>query len=282
MEKEKQNEENRSSKKKRSNIISNIILLAAVCVFLYAGYNLWQIFSEYNKGTSEYDAIFDQAITLEVPDVTDGAEEEEEAEKEIFKVDFDKLKSINSDVIGWIRFENPEQINYPVVYGVDNEKYLKKTFEGKTNAAGAIFTDMINEKDFNDQNTFIYGHNMKNGSMFAMLRKYKSVDFYKENPYFYIYTPDGREMKYQIFSVAIVEDPSESYTKQYTSDAAFENYLKYIKSVSLYDTGVAVESTSRIVSLSTCTNVTDSQRLLVHAVRISVESTDEQEPTFEE
>ncbi len=274
---EKETRERRSKKrKKRSNLVTNLILVIAICVFAYSAYNLWLIYSEYNEGTDEYKDIYQQVISIEISETSKGKETSEEAEKAVFKVDFDKLKSINSDVIGWIRFENPKQISYPIVYGVDNEKYLKITFEGKKNSAGSIFTDMINGTDFNDSNTFIYGHNMKNSSMFAMLRKYKNADFYKENPYFYIYTPDGREMKYQIFAVSIVDDPSESYTKQYVDEAAFAAYLKHVQSVSLYKTGVEVNAASKIVSLSTCTNVTDSQRLLVQAVQVGAELTEEQ------
>lgn len=272
MEEKHLNEEKNLKKKKKGSLLSNIILVIALCVFVYAGYNLWQIFAEYNEGSSEYKSIIDEVIIERVPIAEDGEVEQDV----IFEVDFDKLKEMNSDAIGWIRFEEPERISYPVVLGVDNEKYLTTTFEGNKNAAGALFIDMINNENFNDRNTFIYGHNMKDGSMFGQLRKYKQLDFCKENPYFYIYTPDGREMKYEIFSVAIVDDPCDSYIKQYADDAAFESYLNHIKSVALYNTGATVNKDSKIVSLSTCTNVTETQRLLVHAVRVSIQADNEQ------
>jgi sortase B len=110
---------------------------------------------------------------------------------------------------------------------------------------------------------------MKNGSMFGQLRKYKNKSFYEENPYFYIYTPDGKELKYQVFAVGIVEDTAESYRKTYVDDADYVKYLEHLKKVSQYDTGVEVDAGSKLVSLSTCTNVTDTQRLIVHGVRIS-------------
>ena len=153
--------------------------------------------------------------------------------------------------------------------GEDNDKYLSTTFDGKKNSSGAIFMDAANARDFSDQNTFIYGHNMKNGSMFGQLRKYKAKEYYDTNPYFYIYTPDGKEVKYQIFAVCIVEDTSESYTRYYDGDEEYSNYLKYLQSVARYDTGVEVTVESKIVSLSTCTNVSETQRLLIHGVKIS-------------
>ncbi len=255
----------RQIKKRKQNIVSNIILVLALAVFLFSGYKLYTIYSEYHEGDKEYEAIMDEVITI---DISEKKEEGKTEEKGIFKVDFEKLQSINKEIVGWIRFDNPEKISYPIVQGKDNDKYLKKTVEGKKNGAGSIFMDAYNKADFSDKNTFIYGHNMKNGSMFGQLRKYKSFDFYKENPYFYIYTPDGKEAKYQVYAVCIVEDTSESYNKFYKNDDAYLKYLQYIKSISRYNTGVEVTAQTQLVSLSTCTNVTETQRLLVHGVKV--------------
>lgn len=256
----------RRRSRRKGDIVSSIILVLAIAVFLFSGYKLYTIFSEYQKGDSEYQTIIDEVIILDTDDANDKGQEE--TERKPFKVDFEKLQSINKEVVGWIRFDNPDKISYPVVQGEDNDKYLKKTVEGKTNGAGSIFMDAYNTADFSDRNTFIYGHNMKNGSMFGQLRKYKSFDFYKENPYFYIYTPDGKETKYQVYAVCIVEDMSESYNKLYVNDDDYLKYLQYIKSISRYDTGVEVTAQNQLVSLSTCTNVTETQRLLVHGVKV--------------
>lgn len=263
--------------KRKKHIVSNIALVIAATVFLYSAYQLVIIFMEYNKGEQEYKEILDEVIT-EVPE-TDNQESQqpqvtpEEPEKrtehKVLKVDFKKLQSTNPDTVAWISFDEPAKINYPVVWANDNDKYLKSTFEGKKNASGAIFMDAVNSGDFSNANTFIYGHNMKNGSMFGQLRKYKNEAFYREYPFFYIYMPDGREVKYQIFAVGIVEDASESYRKHYMDDADYLKYLQYIQSISKYKTGVEVTAESDIVSLSTCTNVTETQRLLVHGVKVS-------------
>lgn len=261
--------EEKKKEKKKIDVVSMIIMLVAVVMFLFSGYKLWGIFSEYQKGSSEYNALQQdmvQQIILELPEGL----KEEDAYK-LFKVDFESLTAINSDVIGWIRFDHPEEINYPVVAGVDNAKYLNRTFEGKYNSAGSLFTDMNNSRLFTDRNTFIYGHNMKNGSMFSKLREYKSKEFCEENPYFYIYTPDGMVSKYEIFATCIVKDTSETYTKWYNNDAEFLEYVNYVRRVALYQTDVEVEATDKMVSLSTCTNVRDDERLVVHAVKVSEE-----------
>ena len=252
----------RRGKKTVGQIASNVVLVIAIGVFLFSAFKLWGIFSEYNKGESEYDSLQDIAITYIKSDEVDDGED-------TFSVDFAKLAEINPDVVAWIRFDEPAQISYPVVKGTDNEKYLKTTFEGKKNSAGTLFVDKQNAGDFSDRNTFIYGHNKKNGPMFGQLRKNKTKSFCEEHPYFYIYTPDGKESTYQVFAVAVVKDTSESYTKWYSTDEEFQNYIKHIRSISGYQTDVEVGTDSQIVSLSTCTNVNDDERLLVHGVKIS-------------
>lgn len=255
----------RRKKKTKGQIISNIVLVIAVGVFLFSGYKLYEIFSEYNKGETEYENI-QEIVIKETP--VEGGNEDTSQEETIFTVDFEKLKEMNSETVAWIRFDEPSQISYPVVKGPDNSKYLNTTFEGKRNSAGTLFVDVDNSGDFTDRNTFIYGHNMKNGSMFGQLRKYKNKDFGKEHPYFYIYTPDGKESTYQVFAVSVVKDTSESYKKWYNTDDEFTDYIKYIRSIAGYKTDVEVSADSKIVSLSTCTNVSDDERLLVHGVRI--------------
>ena len=262
-ENKKKHHRGRRKKKGGSNIVSNIILVIAIVVFAVSAYKLYGIFSEYNKGDKEYQKIQDLVINTEKKDDTT---------EETFSVDFEKLLEMNSDVVGWIRFDEPSEINYPVVQGRDNEEYLKITFEANTNKLGTLFVDVNNPGDFSGRNTFIYGHNMKNGSMFAQLLKYKDDSFYKEHPYFYIYTPDGKVRTYEIFSAGVVKDTSDSYIMDYADDAAFQTYIDYIKQQSAYPTSTEVTTASKIVSLSTCTNVRDDERFLVHGVMIKEEA----------
>ncbi len=262
----------RGRKNKKRNMVTNLILGIAVSVFVFSAYKLISIYSEYHKGDKEYDSIVEDSIEIQVSKPEEEGKDEQEQKPKVhesLKVDFDKLKKINKDVVGWIQFDEPERINYPVVRGDDNDKYLHTTFEGKENSSGTLFVDANNSGEFADQNTFIHGHNMKNGSMFGQLRKYKTKDYYEQNPYFYIYTPDGKEVKYQIFAVSVVEDTSRSYTSFYNNDEEYLDYLNYLKSIAGYDTGVELTADSKIVSLSTCTNVSETQRLLVHGVKIS-------------
>lgn len=249
-----------SSKKKQQkraqfNIISSVVLVAAVCVFVFSLYQLIAMLVPYYSGGKIYDEIKDIAIT---------ADENGEG----FKVDFDALLKENSDTVAWIRFDEPEIINYPVVKSADNADYLTKTFTANDNKLGAIFMDYRNSNDFSDRNTFIYGHHLNvGGEMFSELLEYESESFCKEHPNFYIYTPDGKVRTYTVFSAGVVKDTADNYKLDYASDADFEEYLKLCQDSSNYTVDdVEVNAQSQIVSLSTCTNVRDDERFLVQGV----------------
>lgn len=267
--------------KKKSRIIEIIVLVIAVFVLLFSAYKLWGIFSEYKENKDEYQDLSDDVITVvETEENDDNADdeivEEQTEPKETVKidytkiiVDFEKLQKTNKDIVAWIRFPNPSIINYPVVQGSDNDKYLKTSFQGRKNFAGTLFVDVQSEGDFSGKNTFIHGHNMKNGSMFGSLRRYKTKSFCTSNPYFYVYTPDGTVSTYQVFATCVVEVNSKSYTKSYSTDEEYMDYINYIRQKSLYKTDVTVNPDSQIISLSTCTGVRDTQRLVVHGVKIT-------------
>ena len=249
-----------SSKKKQQkraqfNIISSVVLVAAVCVFVFSLYQLVAMLVPYYSGGKIYDEIKDIAIT---------ADENGEG----FKVDFDALLKENSDTVAWIRFDEPEIINYPVVKSADNADYLTKTFTANDNKLGAIFMDYRNSNDFSDRNTFIYGHHLNvGGEMFSELLEYDSESFCKEHPNFYIYTPDGKVRTYTVFSAGVVKDTADNYKIDYASDADFEEYLKLCQDSSNYTVDdVELNAQSQIVSLSTCTNVRDDERFLVQGV----------------
>ena len=189
-------------------------------------------------------------------------------EEKGFSVDFDELKGINPDTVGWIRFyPEPSIINYPIVQTTDNEKYLHKTFSENDNTLGTIFLNADNNANFNDRNSIIYGHRMKDGSMFRKLDEYKDKFFWEANPYFYIYTPDGREIVYHIYSAATVKDTDDVYLTGFENDEAYQSYLDMTKRIAIYDTGVEVTTADSVVTLSTCTSASDEHRFVVIGVK---------------
>lgn len=246
----------RQQKRTAFNIGSTVVLIAAVCVFVFSLYQLVMTLVPYYTGGQEYDQIRDLAIKAE--DNGEG-----------FSVDFDALLEQNADTVAWIRFDEPSQINYPVVKSADNTDYLTKTFVANDNKLGAIFMDYRNNSDFSDRNTFIYGHHLNvGGEMFSELLQYEDESFCKEHPNFYIYTPDGKVRMYTIFSAGVVKDTADNYNITYESDEAFTEYLNICKESSNYQMDVELNAQSKIVSLSTCTNVRDDERFLVQGVLI--------------
>lgn len=242
-------------RKKKAGILSNIILIVAVIVFCVSGFQLFRIVKGYMDGNAEYKEVQDLALT--------NADQEEG-----FRVDFDKLMELNPDTIGWIRFyPEPSQISYPIVQGDDNETYLHKTFSANENTLGAIFLDVGNTADFSDRNSIVYGHRMKNGSMFRHLQDYEDQSFWEENPYFYIYTPDGREITYHIYSYAVVKEDSETYRMSFADDGEYQEFLDMTKETAEYDTGVEVTTEDTVVTLSTCTSSSDENRIVVRGVK---------------
>lgn len=247
----------RKKKKKKAGIFSTIILVVALAVFCFSAFQLFKILKGYHDGRSEYDKVRKLAV-----------EEKKGDGEDQFSVNFDELMKMNPDTIGWIRFHpEPSKISYPIVKGKDNSEYLKKTFSANENTLGAIFLNVDNNADFMDKNTIIYGHRMKDGSMFRHLQDYEEKSFWESNPYFYIYTPDGREITYHIYSAGQVEDTSDTYLTSFESEEAYQSFLNMTKEASLYDTGVELNAQSAIVTLSTCTSASDNHRFVVRGVK---------------
>ena len=259
---------NERKKKKQQNILFRILFLLALAVFLYAAVRLILYGITYWKGSHEYKGL--QKYVSEQPKDEISTEENGEftADKirESFGISWENLRKINPEVAAWITIPGAD-ISYPVVQGIDDEYYLKHTFEGQAVTAASIFMDANNHADFSDQNTFIYGHNMKDKTMFGKLNNYKDEEFYKENPYFYIYTPDYT-YRYDIFScyLARVDNEVDFYT-QFASDEQFQEFLDSVKAQSAYDTGVEVTPEDKVITLMTCNKAGYDYRFLVHAVQ---------------
>ncbi len=256
----------RGKKRNAAGILSNLVLIAALAVFCVSAFQLYKICKGYYDGRSEYDKVRELALGSGSP----GDEEESK-----FTVDFDELLKINPDTIGWIRFSpEPSIISYPIVQGKDNEEYLHKTFSANENTLGAIFLNVDNNPNFSDKNSIVYGHRMRDGSMFRHIQDYDDKAFWEANPYFYIYTVDGRELVYQVYSMGEVVDTSECYRTEFTTKEEFQRFLDMTKEISLYETGVEVTTSDRIVTLSTCTSASDNHRFVVRGVRVKEEGSE--------
>lgn len=237
---------------------ANAMLIACVLIFLGSAYQLYSVYKVYATGDAENLAIKTQVLNVE--DINTNFYWK-------YEVDFDALAKRNDDVVAWVRFDQPEIISYAVVQSEDNSYYLDKTLDHNYSIFGTVFMDRYNDPDFTNANTVLYGHNMKNGSMFGSLNRYIKEDFYEDNPYFYIYTPDGYAHKYQIFATQEVASDSWHYKKYFSTFADYVDYLEDLRVGAFYATAVEVKYDSTIVTLSTCTS-SDTQRLIVQGVKI--------------
>lgn len=257
-------------KRKKGDFLRYTVMFVALCVLVYSLFSLVTIFLEYKAAEDEYKDLGVIAQATEDPNQQERVEYIDEQyplnpNYQIKNIDWAGLQAQNGDSCAWIQFETlQEEINYPIVHGTDNLYYLSHTISHAENSAGTLFVDAQNRSDFTDMNTFVYGHNMKNGSMFGLLRYYKDASYYAGNEYFWIYTPQAN-YRYKIFSCYEPKAVSETYTWWSDPCDEYTDYLNKVISYSKYDTGVKVNPTDHIVTLSTCTSRGSDYRFVVHA-----------------
>ena len=158
-----------------------VLLVILGVIFLAAGGYLFLVWEDYHEASAGYQKL--QKFIIEKPNVEKDSKgqpkNQEKPEENLPEIDFDGLRAMNGDIVAWIQIPGIG-VDYPVVQGKDNEHYLHYTFDGKANKAGSIFLDYRNRADFTDSKVILYGHNMKDGSMFSNLKKYRDADFRKE------------------------------------------------------------------------------------------------------
>ncbi len=192
-----------------------IVLIVSLAAVVVSGINVFRLSREYQKGINEYQQLESYASVKEETPVQEESTEAEETEEESLipvsvDIQYDELKKINEDFAGWLYYE-PLDISYPIVRGNDNDYYTHYTFEGEKNSSGAIFMDFLNKTDCSDYNTIVYGHNMRNGTMFGSLKKMlNDSSIQEENPNFYVFTEDKAYM-YEIFAVYLTQADSRTY-----------------------------------------------------------------------
>ena len=256
-------------KKKRTvgDVIRTLIIIVALGIFCYSGYQLLTIYLEYKKGTDEYSALEKQYAGDEEKAPEDAPVEERDGVIVMENpIDFASLKEVNEEIIGWLKVTALD-ISYPLAQGSDNDFYLHNTFEKTPNFAGCIFLDTQSKKDFTDRNSIIYGHNMKNGSMFGTLKKFYEDGVYEKSPYFWVYTPD-KIYQYEIFSCQEVGATSQTYQLTFEDDEDFMDYINNAFEKSVVESKVKVGADDKVVTLSTCTG-NDTTRFIVQGKLIN-------------
>lgn len=262
-----------------SYLLQGLFLGFCIALLLFSIYKLGSIFMGYHSGEKEYDDL--RQYVLEDPispeevssDITASADTQDEGSSEaaaaplvpMTRIDLAALRNMNSDAVGWIEIPGTV-LSYPVVHTTDNSFYLTHTFRKENNKSGSIFIETSNKADLSDLHTIIYGHNMKDGSMFAVLKNYQKQSYQEAHPYIYLDLTDGAHC-YEIFSCHEADMTDITYTIGYAADDQYASFLEQLKASSLYDTGVGVSISDSVITLSTCTN-NGSDRFVVHAKKI--------------
>lgn len=249
-----------------------LVFFSAVCVV--AAVKIRQVQQEREIGNEAYAALADSLVTVQ-PQVTDvpitvvdqetaaveqaSATSEPEASRVV--VDLDALQAISDQGVGWIMSDD-KSINYPVMQGTDNDYYLNHLVDGTVNRNGSIFMDHRNDPQLGDRNTFIYGHNMRDGAMFASLSLYSTQSYREAHPELLLFTPDG-SFSLQVFAGCVVPGNSDLYQLSYHDDEAFVSYIEKVRVLSDFSSDVQVRAEDRIATLSTCSYSYEDARYLL-------------------
>lgn len=256
-----------------ADIIRYIIIAAAAVVFIVSVYMLADIFLEYKKGVDIYENIANTVLTpIEKGTGKNNNNNDDSSGEELaFVYDHESLLAINSEGQGYLYIPSID-LRLPVVQGTDNEYYLNHTFNKIFNGAGALFVDSRIENGIMGSNVIIYGHNMRNGSMFAKLLNYRSEAFYRQagNDTFYIYVGD-KVREYKIFAAFENDPQGYVYTCNFSTAQQLQEYAGAVKEYSLYNTNVDVSRAEQVITFSTCTS-DGERRVIVQGVYVGERS----------
>lgn len=249
-------------------------IIALICLGLgltCGAIGIYKYIEEKNAG-KEYEKL-QQEIVKEEPKPVEEPEPEPVSKVEI-PIDFAALQQQNPDVYAWIQVPGTE-VDYPILQSSnDNTYYLNHTIDGEEKKEGAIFTENYNTKTFEDPNTVIYGHDMKNGSMFQSIHKYMDRSFFDNNRDIVIYMPD-QILHYKIFAAYLTDNKHLLMNYNFWSKDEYQQYLNSIFSMrdmnAFLDTSTEVTTEDKIITLSTCYAGISTQRYLVQAVLVSIE-----------
>lgn len=243
------------NKKKLFNVVMRIIELIFLILLVYSSIN---IFKWYNNNKENKQIINEIAESVTINEDTN--------EEKKYKINFEELKQKNSDTVAWLKVENTN-IEFPIVQANNNSYYLTHNFDKKYNVAGWIFADYKNKLDGTDRNIVVYGHNMRNNSMFGSLKDVITEEWYnnEENKYITFVTENDYRT-YQVFSVYQIQTEDYYIQTEFKSNE-FQEFIDTITKRSKKDFGINVSKEDTILTLSTCAN-NNKYRVVLHSVRV--------------
>ncbi len=249
--------------------IYNVLIVILLLISMYCIFKIFQIQLEYKIGNNTYKSLDKYVQNIDEKDTIKIANEitKKQKKKVIDKysdypsVNFKALRSINSDVLAWIYYKDTP-INYPILKCDDNEYYLTHLFNRKKNSSGAIFMDYRNKGNFTDKNNIIYGHNMKNGTMFSGLLKLKNQDYYDSHKNIIIIS-ENDIYELELFSAYTTDVYDDSWKLEFSDDDELLAWAINTKKKSIFKSDINLLKGEKYVSLSTCTYDFNDARFIV-------------------
>lgn len=239
-----------------------MILVILLGVLVFSAVKIISYFKQQADASNAQDEINNNYVTpgnSDSNDNTDGDKTDtptKDPDPETIDVDFGNLCADYPDVVGYI-YSADTMIQQPIQYGKGNEYYLTHDLKGNTNNNGSIFVEQLNSGSFSDNNTIIYGHNMKTGMMFAGLRNYHTdKNYYSAHPYMYIYTPT-QNYRLDLYAGFVCDHDDEIY-----STALTQEQLQAMAAKSDFKSNIGTP-TGKTVTLSTCSYEYNDARYVV-------------------
>lgn len=245
--------------KRKANKIKIIISIIQLIFIVILIYSLINIFLWYKSNKANKQVMEELSQTIET------VKEDGEDDKK-YKINFEELKSKNFDTVAWLKVENTN-IEFPVVKANDNSYYLTHNFNKEGNSAGWIFADYKNKFNGKDKNIVIYGHNMRDNSMFGSLKNVIKEEWYNnENNKYIILATENEYSIYEVFSVYQIKKEDYYIKTDFNSDKEFEEFFQKVKERSIKDFNIDISKENSILTLSTCAN-NNKYRVVLHAVK---------------
>jgi len=245
-------------------------LLSAV--LLFSGYKFVRILKSYYESAESYRAVADSALTTvsPAPSVSPDAEKAVASSEIPIIVDWDQLKKTNDDVVAWLYCADTP-INYPVVQAKDNEYYLTRGFDHTKSESGALFLDCRNNIAASDENFIIYGHRMKDDSMFGTIPQYAEESYYKKHPTMYLLTPK-QNYRVELFACRTVHSEGKYFETSFENKEVFRRYLNKAVEQSYWQADLSAGTDTPSLTLATCSTYAnaDNPRLLVHGYLVPI------------
>lgn len=262
-----------SDYKNRKNLVHKLIFWVLIVMVVVSAVSVVNRYLQDKRAEEEYRRLAElakqttEAVT-EAPVETAETQEETVPETEapyISPIDFEALAEVNPDVIGWIRIPDTN-VDYPIVQTVDNDKYLHTSFEGEESVAGAVYLDFESDSDMLGFNNILYGHNMKNGSMFKDIVKYKEQSYFDAHKYFEIYTPE-RTIRLKAISCYYAKAEPIVRKTRFKTRESYEAFVKeMIKPCAWYE--MPEFPIDSLYTLVTCSYEVNDARTILYAVEV--------------